>query len=37
MPLAKSRAPDGEEFQYYVPRGTTSEERKVLARSADFQ
>lgn len=37
MPLAKTRAPDGEEFQYYVPRGTTSEERKTLARSAYFR
>ena len=37
MPLAKTRAPDGEEFQYYVPRGTTSEERKGLARAAYFR
>jgi hypothetical protein len=37
MPLAKTRDPSGEEFQYYVPKGTTSEERKALARDAYFK
>lgn len=37
MPLAKSRTPDGQEFQFYAPRGLSPEALSVAAENAYYR
>ena len=37
MPLAKSRAPDGQEFRFYAPRGLSPEALNVAAEKAYYR